>query len=109
MSLEELTATAFDDYIVKHEYAVIEFGASWCEPCKHFQQVMLALQSEFSDFAFATIDIDKESKLAEEFQVRSVPAILIIKQGVIVYAESGALSVEVFRELLNQAKMTTQG
>jgi len=107
MSLVELTSASFDDFVSEHHYVVIEFGAQWCAPCKDFQQVLLALQPEYKDFSFASIDIDRESDLAKEFDVMSVPSILIIKQGVIVYAGAGALSVEVFRDLLNQARVVS--
>ena len=64
---------------------------------------MLELQEEFSEFVFATVDIEKEVELAKEFDVVSIPAVMILKEGVIVYADSGAVSVSVLRDLLVQA------
>ncbi len=109
MALVELTADNFDAFVAENERVVVEFGAQWCAPCRDFQRVLLALQSEYGDFSFAAIDIDREAELAKEFDVRSVPSILIIKHGVIVYAGTGALSAQVFRELLDQARVTESG
>jgi len=104
MAILELDSTVFDQILVENDFVVIEFGANWCSPCQAFQQVMLELQPRYTDFLFATVDIDKEPGLAEEFDIMSVPAVMIIRQGVIIYAESGAVSVTVFRDLLEQAR-----
>ncbi len=104
MALTELKTADFDHFIASHPLVVIEFSAAWCAPCQDFKQVLLTLQPEFPDFQFATVDIDSETELAQEFEVRSVPATLIIKEGTIVSAESGALSATVFRDLLTQAR-----
>ena len=104
MMLMTLTSQDFDQALSENKLLVIEFGADWCAPCNDIQRVMLSLQPDFPEFVFATVDIDKETSLAEEFQVLSVPSIMIVKNGAVIYAESGALSVGVFRDLLEQAR-----
>ncbi|HAG61854.1 MAG TPA: thiol reductase thioredoxin, partial [Coxiellaceae bacterium] len=60
-------------------------------------------EKAFPNFTFAKIDIEDQSGLAEEFQVRSVPATMILRNSVVVCMETGALTQSVLTELLEQA------
>ena len=104
MAIVDLVASNFDEFIEKNDFAVIEFGAQWCSPCQSFQKVLMALQDDYNDFAFASVDIDKEVQLAGEFRVSSVPFVIILRKKIVVYAESGALSRSALVDLLEQAR-----
>ena len=104
MSLIKLTQDNFDEVIAKHGLIVIDFWATWCVPCKSFEKVVQAAAEKYSDVAFATVDIDAEKTLAEEFHIRSVPSIMILRERVVVFAESGALTTGALTELIDQAK-----
>jgi thioredoxin 1 len=104
MAIIDLVTSEFDAFVEENEFAVIEFGAQWCSPCQSFQKVLAALQADYGEFAFASVDIDQEVELAEEFGVRSVPFIMIMRKRTVVYADSGALSRSAMAELLEQAR-----
>lgn len=99
------TAKDIDEIIDRCEYLLIEFSAEWCAPCRLFEKVMETVAPDYPEFTFATIDVDKEKALAEEFAVRSVPSLMILRNKVVLYAEAGALSMSTLRELLDQAKV----
>jgi len=104
MSIKELTSANFDEIVASHPLVLIDFWATWCGPCKSFSAVLNEVVQEYPDWLFASIDVEKEKTLAEEFAVRSVPFVMIIRNQVVVYAESGALTQNSLCELLNQAK-----
>lgn len=104
MSIQELTHQNFDLILESHALLVIDFWAEWCGPCKTFSKVMSVVAKEYPDVVFASVDIEKEKELSEEFAVRSVPFVMIIKDRTVIYADSGALSAATLRELLTQAK-----
>jgi len=104
MTITVLNAQQFDEVLEKHTFVVIDFSASWCEPCKAFAKVMDIVSKEYPDCFFASVDVDQEKSLAKEFAVQSVPSILIIRNRHVVFAKSGALSATEFRQLLNDAK-----
>lgn len=104
MSILELNATIFDQTIASHNLLVIDFWAQWCGPCKTFGKIMTEVAKDYTDVVFASVDVEKEKALAEEFAVRSIPFVMIIRDQVAVYAESGLLSAMALRELLDQAK-----
>ena len=104
MEVAVLNAEGFDQFLENNSLAVIEFTAQWCAPCRSFSSTLRSVAQEFQDFAFAEIDIDHCRDLADEFGVRSVPFVMIIKNSTIIYAESGALSRSALVELLVQAR-----
>ena len=104
MTIKELTADNFDDTLASSPLVVVDFWATWCGPCKGFSEVLRQVASEYPDWLFTSVDVDKEKSLAEEFAVRSVPFVMIIRDRVVVYAESGALTKSALCDLLNQAK-----
>ena len=99
-----ITQDNFDHVVAKSKYLLIDFTATWCGPCKHYEQVLDNVAPDFPQFTFAQVDIDEQALLAEEFQVKSVPSTLIFKQSVVVCAHSGALSATQLRELLEQTQ-----
>ena len=104
MNIIELNADNFDQVIHDHHFLLIDFWAKWCKPCQTFKTVIDRVAPEYPDFLFARIDIEDQKALADEFEVRSIPSVMILRDNVVVYAESGALSMSVLRDLLDQAK-----
>jgi len=68
---------------------VLYFSAPWCGPCRAFKPVMESLQSEMS---VTFIDVDSSPQTAQKYNVRSVPTVLIIKNGVEKHRLIGAKS-----------------
>lgn len=99
-----LTAENFDDVIHQHELIIIDFWAHWCVPCQGFATSFMEVAAEFPDVLFAAVDIEAEPSLAEDFQIRSVPFVMIIRNEVIIFAESGQMPTSALRELLTQAR-----
>ena len=104
MPIKELTSNNFDQTLETHNLLVIDFWAEWCGPCKAFGKIMSTVSNEYPDVTFASVNIENEKSLAEEFAVRSVPFVMIVRNRTVVYAESGLLSAASLRELLDQAK-----
>ena len=104
MPIQELTSKNFDTLLDQHPLLVIDFCADWCKPCKAFEQIMLNVQPDFPEVVFARANVEREKDLAEEFSVRSVPFVMIIKNRTALYADAGVLSQKDLREMLEKAK-----
>lgn len=104
MSVNPLTSATLDQAIDSHSLLLVDFWAKWCGPCKTFGGTLSEVAKDYPDVFFASVNIEEEAALAEEFAVRSIPFVMIIKNRTVVYAESGALPAQALRDLLDQAK-----
>ena len=70
---------------VSDKISIIDFWAEWCGPCRSFGPILEEIASELpDDVAVGKVDVDKNPDLAAKFQIRSIPAIFILKNGQIV-------------------------
>ncbi|WP_264774230.1 thioredoxin family protein [Coxiella burnetii] len=83
---------------------IIDFWANWCAPCLTFTKIIEEVEKDYPEVVFGSVNIEKEKSLAEEFNVKSIPAVMILRDRVVVFAESGALPREGLRELIEKAK-----
>ena len=80
---------------------LVDFWAPWCGPCKTLGPLLEKLAAEFNGgFLLAKVDVDKEQQLAGYFQIKSVPTVMLVKDGQIVDGFPGALPEGQLREFL---------
>ncbi len=104
MSTIDLTKENFRDFYEKNDLVVIIFRADWCGPCQGFKPVYEAFSAQNTDVVFGTVDVDAEAEIADYFSVRSAPFVVIVRQGVELYAEPGVLNEEQLKELIKRAQ-----
>ena len=78
---------------------VLYFSAPWCGPCRAFKPVMESLQSEMS---VTFIDVDSSPQTAAQYNVRSVPTIVVIQNGTEIGRAVGAKTKEEIKALYNR-------
>jgi thioredoxin 1 len=104
MALVNLTAENFNDEVQKYPIAILDFWAPWCGPCKSFAPIFEKVAEEHPDILFAKINTEEEQALAGHFQIRSIPTVMIIKEGIVVFNQAGMLPEEALKDLLAQVK-----
>lgn len=96
-----ITADTFNELLQQGKPVVVDFGASWCGPCKKMAPIIDALAADYEGQAIiGKADVEEEEDLAVQFGVRSVPTILFFKNGVEVDKQVGAVSRQVLEEKL---------
>jgi len=96
----DLTVENFDDETDKHPLIVLDFWAPWCNPCKSFAPVFEGAAKEHPDILFGKINCDEQEVLAKQFEVRSIPTLIAVKDGTIVEAKVGAVTPPNFAKIL---------
>lgn len=85
------------DFKVEHGLYVIKFWATWCMPCKAYAPTIEKLDEEFENISFISIDVDQVPELAQKFKIKSLPSLVIIKDGVEVDRVLGATYIAPLR------------
>lgn len=94
-----ITDANFDSIISKNSFVVIDFWAAWCGPCKKISPIIDELARELSDRAiFGKMDVDSNPKSPTRFHVRSIPTIIIFKNGQPIDQLIGSASKGAIRE-----------
>lgn len=91
------------DLLVDNEMVAIEFWAEWCSPCKAFSKTFTKVSEEFPQITFAKINIENDPSISSSFHVRSIPHLVIMKDQVVIYSDSGAVPESTLMELMHQA------
>lgn len=98
-----INSTAFESVIQNNEIVFVDFWASWCAPCKQFAVVYDRVAPLYDQIIFGKVNIEEETALAEIFQIRSIPHLMVFKQGIAIYSESGSMPESTLKELIQQA------
>lgn len=93
----------FSDLIASEKPLLVDFYATWCGPCKMMHPVLEDLAKTVGDNArIVKIDIDKNEELARAYNVRSVPTLMIFKNGVLKWRTSGVTPAASLEEELKK-------
>jgi thioredoxin 1 len=95
----------FDEEVTKSSTpVVVDFWADWCGPCKMVAPIIEDLAEEMGDkVKFAKVDVDSNPKVAMQFSIRSIPTLLIFKDGKPVGQVVGALPKAVLKKRVEDA------
>ena len=69
---------------------LLDFWASWCGPCRMVSPVVDEIAEERSDIKVGKINVDEEPELASQFQIMSIPTLMVIKDGKVTNKAMGA-------------------
>ena len=83
---------------------VKKFYATWCGPCKMLTPIMEQVKGKFNDVSFQDINIDEQFEVAQKYYVRSVPTVIIEKDGQEVQRFAGLQSEMAYSNALNELK-----
>jgi thioredoxin 1 len=98
----EITADDFEQVVLGSEIPVlVDFYADWCKPCKKLVPVLDQLAQETPDVKVVKVNIDDHQQLAKLYRVRSLPTLMVFKQGVPVSRHSGLADQAKLQQLLD--------
>ena len=104
MATLEATAATFDSLVDADGITLVDFWASWCGPCRMFAPVFEAASEQHTDITFAKVDTEAERELAAQASITSIPTLMAFREGILVYAQPGALPAPALEQLITAVR-----
>ena len=104
MATVELTTENFEEVVSGDGTVLVDFWASWCGPCRMFAPVYEAASERHEDIVFGSVNTEEQVQIASAFNISSIPTLMVFREGVVLYAQPGALPEASLEELISQAR-----
>jgi thioredoxin 1 len=92
------------DETIEDGIVVIDFWATWCGPCLRFAPVFEKVSERHPDVVFAKVDTDAETELSAQYEVSSIPTLVVYRDGIPVFGQPGALPEPALEDILRQVR-----
>ena len=103
MPTTALTAESFP-FAIERGIVVIDFWAAWCGPCRMFAPVFEAAALRHPDITWAKVDTEAEPALAGALQIRSIPTLMVFRDGILLFAQPGMLPAAALDEIVSKVR-----
>jgi thioredoxin 1 len=104
MTVTQLTQNNIEETINNNDIVVIDFWATWCGPCQTFKPIFEEASERHPDATFASCNTEEQAELAAMFQIRSIPTLVVFREGVGVFSQPGMLPAEALDELMERVR-----
>jgi thioredoxin 1 len=97
--MKEITDENFEEIILNNKNVIVDFWANWCVPCKNLSPIIDELGKRFeNNVLIGKLEVDANPKMAQQFAIKSIPAVLFFKNGELIEKVVGVKPKEFYVE-----------
>lgn len=104
MATVNLTESTFEETVTKDGIVLVDWWAEWCGPCRMFAPIFEEASATHGDITFAKVDTETERNLAAAAEIMSIPMLMAFRDGILVFAQPGALPAAALEDLISQVR-----
>jgi thioredoxin 1 len=91
----------FNDIIKGNTPVLIDFSAEWCQPCKMMPPILKDVKKQLGDrIRILKVDVDRNPAIAQKYQIRNVPTLMVFKNGQVVWHQAGVIPAQQLVQML---------
>lgn len=104
MAIVNLTESSFEETVTTDGIVLVDWWAEWCGPCRMFAPIFEEASETHGDITFAKVDTEAERNLATAAEIMSIPMLMAFRDGILVFAQPGALPAAALEDLIGQVR-----
>jgi thioredoxin 1 len=104
MATVEINKEIFKDTVGKEGIVLLDWWAEWCGPCRNFGPIYEKVSENHKDLTFGKIDTEAQPELAGAFEIRSIPTLMVFRDGILLFEQAGALPAAALEDLISKVR-----